>query len=163
MTTSAQLTYPTADRTPTLLRLGMLAGPLYVLVGLLEVLFRRGFDIRRHALSLMSNGSLGWIQIASFICSGVLVIARGDRPPPCHLSKPRGNGGTYPARGLRHRADWRGDLRRRSDGWLPAGHASGTAGLDELAWTPALHGWRDRVLRTDWGDSGVCVRVLPAA
>ncbi|HSE66462.1 MAG TPA: DUF998 domain-containing protein, partial [Gemmatimonadales bacterium] len=75
MTTSTQLTYPATDRTPTLLRLGTLAGPLYVLVGLLEVLFRSGFDIRRHALSLMSNGSLGWIQIASFICSGVLVIA----------------------------------------------------------------------------------------
>jgi hypothetical protein len=74
MTTTAQLTYPTADRTPTLLRLGMLAGPLYVLVGLLEVLFRSGFDLRRHALSLMSNGGLGWIQIASFIGSGVLVI-----------------------------------------------------------------------------------------
>ncbi len=74
MTTTAQLSYPEADRTPTLLRLGMFAGPLYVLIGLLEVLFRSGFDIRRHALSLMSNGGLGWIQIGSFICSGVLVI-----------------------------------------------------------------------------------------
>ncbi|HSR92942.1 MAG TPA: DUF998 domain-containing protein [Gemmatimonadales bacterium] len=74
MTTTAQLSYPEADRTPTLLRLGMFAGPLYVLIGLLEVLFRSGFDIRRHALSLMSNGGLGWIQIGSFICSGVMVI-----------------------------------------------------------------------------------------
>jgi hypothetical protein len=74
MTTTTELSYSPTDRTPTLLRLGMLAGPLYVLVGLLEVLFRSGFDIRRHALSLMSNGDLGWIQIASFICSGVLVI-----------------------------------------------------------------------------------------
>ena len=74
MTTTAPISYPEADRTPTLLRLGMFAGPLYVLIGLLEVLFRSGFDIRRHALSLMSNGGLGWIQIGSFICSGVMVI-----------------------------------------------------------------------------------------
>ena len=56
MTTTAQLSYPEADRTPPSLRLGMLAGPLYVLVGLLEVLFRSGFDIRRHALSLTEQG-----------------------------------------------------------------------------------------------------------
>ena len=74
MTTTTELSFSPADRTPALLRLGMLAGPLYVVIGLLEVLFRSGFDIRRHALSLMSNGGLGWIQIASFICSGILVI-----------------------------------------------------------------------------------------
>src|SRR5262245_59627328 len=72
--TTTELSYSPSDRTPALLRLGMLAGPLYVVIGVLEVLFRSGFDIRRHALSLMSNGSLGWIQIASFICSGILVI-----------------------------------------------------------------------------------------
>jgi hypothetical protein len=72
--TTTELSYSPTDRTPALLRLGLLAGPLYVVIGLLEVVFRSGFDIRRHALSLMSNGSLGWIQIASFICSGILVI-----------------------------------------------------------------------------------------
>ena len=61
--------------TRRLLTYGALAGPLYVVVGLLQVLFREGFDIRRHALSLMSNGSLGWIQVANFMLSGLLVIA----------------------------------------------------------------------------------------
>jgi hypothetical protein len=61
--------------TDRLLKCGVLAGPVYVVVGLLQVIFRDGFDIRRHALSLMSNGSLGWIQVASFIVSGLLVIA----------------------------------------------------------------------------------------
>jgi hypothetical membrane protein len=61
--------------TDFLLKCGILAGPVYVVVGLLQVLLREGFDIRRHALSLMSNGSLGWIQIATFIVSGALVIA----------------------------------------------------------------------------------------
>ena len=53
---------------------GVLAGPFYVLVGLIEILIRPGFDIRRHALSLMSNGDLGWIQIGNFVITGCLVI-----------------------------------------------------------------------------------------
>jgi uncharacterized protein DUF998 len=64
-----------SSRIRTLLVCGVLAGPLYITVGVLEILFRQGFDIRRHALSLMSNGPAGWIQIASFIVSGGLVIA----------------------------------------------------------------------------------------
>ena len=49
--------------------------PSIVLVGLLQILIRPGFDIRRHPLSLMSNGPLGWIQIGNFIVTGSLVIA----------------------------------------------------------------------------------------
>ena len=36
---------------------GAVAGPLYVCVGTLEALLRRGFDIRIHSLSLLANGS----------------------------------------------------------------------------------------------------------
>ena len=49
--------------TNLLLKCGVLAGPVYVIVGLLQILFREGFDLRRHALSLMSNGPLGWIRL----------------------------------------------------------------------------------------------------
>jgi hypothetical protein len=61
--------------TPLLLALGFLAGPVYLLTGMAQALTRPGFDIRRHALSHLSNGNLGWIQIANFLVSGVLVIA----------------------------------------------------------------------------------------
>jgi len=61
--------------TQMLLYFAILAGPLYVVVGLAQVLLRQGFDVRRHALSLLSNGSPGWIQIANFIVCGILVIA----------------------------------------------------------------------------------------
>ncbi|MEO8032769.1 MAG: DUF998 domain-containing protein [Gemmatimonadota bacterium] len=64
-----------ASRTRLLLLGGVLAGPFYVLVGLGQILLRPGFDIHRHALSLMSNGNLGWIQVGNFIISGCLVIA----------------------------------------------------------------------------------------
>ncbi len=72
------------DRRPTrsgnrvtrgLLLAGAAAGPLYVVVGLLQALTRPGFDLTRHELSLLSNGALGWIQITNFVLSGVLVIA----------------------------------------------------------------------------------------
>ena len=62
-------------RTRTLLICGILAGPLYVVVGLIEIAIRPGFDITRHPLSLMSLGDLGWIQIANFLVTGSLVIA----------------------------------------------------------------------------------------
>jgi hypothetical protein len=63
------------NTTRTLLTFGVIAGPFYVIVGLLQVLIRPGFDITRHDLSLMSNGDLGWIQIANFLVAGLLIIA----------------------------------------------------------------------------------------
>ncbi len=68
-----------ADRTSaitrSLLGYGLLAGPCYVLVGLVQALTRDGFDITRHDLSLLADGSHGWIQIANFIVSGVMTLA----------------------------------------------------------------------------------------
>jgi len=58
-----------------LLVCGLAAGPVYLTVGLAQVLTRDGFDVRRHALSLLSNGELGWIQIANFLVTGLLVLA----------------------------------------------------------------------------------------
>lgn len=60
--------------TRTLLACGVVAGPLYVVVGLFQMLIRDGFDIRRHALSLLANGDLGWIQTANFLVAGLLVV-----------------------------------------------------------------------------------------
>lgn len=61
--------------TRALLACGVVAGPLYVVLGLIQMLIRDGFDIRRHALSLLSNGELGWIQISNFLLTGLLLIA----------------------------------------------------------------------------------------
>lgn len=62
------------EQTKLLLTGGILAGPIYVLVGLAQILTREGFDITRHPLSMMSLGDLGWIQIANFIVTGLLVL-----------------------------------------------------------------------------------------
>lgn len=65
-------TTPRADRTRTLLACGVLAGPLFLSTVLAQALTRDGFDARRHPLSLLSLGDLGWIQIANFIIVGIL-------------------------------------------------------------------------------------------
>ena len=65
-----------ADRfTRSLLGYGVLAGPVYVVAALVQGLTRPGFDLLHDDVSLLSNGSLGWIQIANFILTGVFVIA----------------------------------------------------------------------------------------
>src|SRR2546430_14769998 len=65
----------TTTRTSTLLRCGVLAGPIFAVVGLAQAATRDGFDIRHHALSLLSNGPLGWIQIVNFLVTGTLTVA----------------------------------------------------------------------------------------
>jgi hypothetical membrane protein len=58
-----------------LLRCAEAAGPVYIIVGTLEALLRDGFDIRRHALSLLANGKWGWIHSVMMVTSGLLTIA----------------------------------------------------------------------------------------
>lgn len=59
----------------TLLACGALAGPVFVIVGFGQAFTRQGFDVTRHPLSVLSNGDLGWIQVANFLVSGLLVVA----------------------------------------------------------------------------------------
>jgi hypothetical protein len=58
-----------------LLRCGMLAGPFYLVVGLLQALLRDGFDLARHPISVLANGSGGWVQTANFAVTGLMVLA----------------------------------------------------------------------------------------
>jgi hypothetical membrane protein len=68
-------TLETTRQTRALLTCGVVAGPLFVAVALLQALTRDGFDLRRHPLSLLSLGDLGWIQITNFVVAGLLSIA----------------------------------------------------------------------------------------
>src|SRR5258708_7196471 len=61
--------------TRTLHMCGIVAGPLYMILGLIQMAIRPGFDITPHPLSLLSNGELGWIQISNFVVAGALLIA----------------------------------------------------------------------------------------
>ena len=64
-----------AKLTRVLLLCGVVAGPIYVIVGVIEMLTRPGFDPTRHDLSLMSNGDWGWIHVSLLILTGLLTIA----------------------------------------------------------------------------------------
>src|SRR6516164_11303750 len=61
--------------TRALLTCGVVAGPLFTVVGLTQAFTRPGFDLTRHALRLLENGDLGWIQISSFLLTGLLFVA----------------------------------------------------------------------------------------
>jgi Protein of unknown function (DUF998) len=58
-----------------LLTAGIMAGPFFIVVSLLQAFTREGFDMVRHPASLLSLGDWGWIQIANFVLSGLLFIA----------------------------------------------------------------------------------------
>jgi Protein of unknown function (DUF998) len=78
-TASTTAPAPTCDKatgvTKSLLGYGVIAGPLYFVVGLAQAATRDGFDLGRHPFSLLSNGPLGWIQIANFVLTGLMTIA----------------------------------------------------------------------------------------
>lgn len=65
-----------ADR---LLLAGALAGPVFFASASTQMLTREGFDITRHPISQLSTGSLGWIQITTFVLAGLggLALAAG--------------------------------------------------------------------------------------
>src|SRR6266567_4877568 len=71
----SQVTHVLTKQTRALLICGLIAGPFYIVVGLIQALTRPGFDIIRHDLSLLANGDLGWIQITNLVLAGLLVVA----------------------------------------------------------------------------------------
>lgn len=65
---------PTAMTTRVLVACGLVAGPLFILVALIQIPTRSGFDLGRHPLSALSLGDGGWIQVANFVVAGALSI-----------------------------------------------------------------------------------------
>ncbi|MET8504219.1 DUF998 domain-containing protein [Streptomyces sp. NPDC004787] len=54
---------------------GVVAGPLFLAVGLAQGFARDGFDFTRNAISQLALGEAGWIQTASFVLTGALLLA----------------------------------------------------------------------------------------
>ncbi|MDP9865719.1 MULTISPECIES: DUF998 domain-containing protein [Streptosporangium] len=61
--------------TRSLLTCAAVAAPLWTVVSLAQAATREGFDLTRHPLSALSNGSLGWLQITNFLLAGILTVA----------------------------------------------------------------------------------------
>jgi hypothetical protein len=127
----------TATRvTKSLLGYGVIAGPLYVLVSLAQALTREGFDLSRHEWSLLSNGSLGWIQITNFLVTGLMTIAFAVG---VRRVLPTGSGTTWAPRliatygvGLIAAGVFRADPALGFPTGAPAGQA-------QVSWHGALH------------------------
>lgn len=81
LTTSGSPGSPVAPAAPprrltnALLACGVIAGPLWVGVVVVQMLIRPGFDLRHDPVSVLSLGDLGWIQRTDFIVAGLLVLA----------------------------------------------------------------------------------------
>ncbi|MGW8767353.1 DUF998 domain-containing protein [Streptomyces sp. NPDC055815] len=54
---------------------GVVGGPLFLAVGLAQGFARDGFDFTRNAISQLALGEAGWIQTASFVLTGTLLLA----------------------------------------------------------------------------------------
>ncbi|MDT5328367.1 MAG: hypothetical protein QOF25_5519 [Mycobacterium sp.] len=128
---------PLADRiTNSLLGFGVIAGPIYVVAVAAQALTRDGYDPTRRAASQLANGSLGWIQIATFLVTGAMTIAAAvgmRRALGPGRSSAWGSGliAAYGA-GLVAAALFRADP---SDGFPP-----GTpAGVGEVSWHGLVH------------------------
>lgn len=77
---------PRPDRPPFLSAIA--AGLLFSAVSTIEMFARPGFDIARHAISMLSLGERGWVMVATFILSGLLVLL-------CALRMRQSDGGLF--------------------------------------------------------------------
>lgn len=75
--------------TRSMLGWGVVAGPFYLVVGLVLALTRDGFDFSRHPLSVLMLGELGWMQVTNLALSGVMVLVAGVGTARAHA---RGTG-----------------------------------------------------------------------
>lgn len=60
--------------TRSLLGWGLVVGPFYFVVSLAQAFVREGFDLSRHPLSALANGTGGWVQTLNLAASGLMVI-----------------------------------------------------------------------------------------
>ncbi|NOU92928.1 DUF998 domain-containing protein [Paenibacillus sp. LMG 31456] len=53
---------------------GAISAPFFYAIVLVQVFTRTGFDIKRHAISSLTLGDLGWIQRTDFIVTGLFAV-----------------------------------------------------------------------------------------
>lgn len=75
--------------TKSLLGYGVLAGVVFEASIISQGLTRHGFRIAHDDASLLSNGPLGWIQIATFVMAGLMTIAAAAGMRRALLSRPK--------------------------------------------------------------------------
>lgn len=135
---TATMTQTTDTRTTrALLAGGVIGGLLFITVVVLQEFTREGFDPKRHTLSQLSTGDLGWLQITNFIVSGLLFVA-------CAIGMRRalrnGRAGTWGPRlfgAFGVALIWGGVFVTDPVNAFPPGTPDGVP--DRLSWHGALH------------------------
>ncbi len=84
---------PAQRVTRSLLGYGVLAGVVFEVSILIQGLTRHGFRLAHDDASLLGNGPLGWIQIATFLVSGAMTIACAAGARRALASPPAGRWG----------------------------------------------------------------------
>ena len=78
---TAQSTRPAAECSPrarvtkSLLGYGVIVGPFYVLASVVQGLLTPGFSFSRDSWSTLSLGGAGWVHVAVFIVTGLMLLA----------------------------------------------------------------------------------------
>ncbi|MBS1697022.1 MAG: DUF998 domain-containing protein [Actinobacteria bacterium] len=54
---------------------GVMVGPWFVGLSLIQAAVRPGFDLSKHEVSLLLVGAAGWVQVVNFVLTGLLSIA----------------------------------------------------------------------------------------
>lgn len=65
---------PAAAVTRSMLGWGVVAGPFYLVFGLILAFTRPGFDLGRDALSLLLLGDNGWLQALNLVLAGLMTV-----------------------------------------------------------------------------------------
>jgi hypothetical membrane protein len=66
--------FASSVRIKTWLFCGLVSGPLFMTVNVMQILTTEGFDFWKHPVSLLMAAPLGGIQIANFLVGGVLTL-----------------------------------------------------------------------------------------
>ncbi len=87
---TTQTCTPAQRVTKSLLGYGVLAGTVFEASVVIQGLTRHGFRIAHDDASLLANGPLGWIQVATFLLAGATTIAAALGMHRAMASRPRG-------------------------------------------------------------------------
>ncbi|HZU59114.1 MAG TPA: DUF998 domain-containing protein [Actinocrinis sp.] len=136
-TLSPAATYASGVSTRALLGCVALAFPLWGVVSLAQAATRRPFNITRHPLSILSNGTLGWIQITNFVLCGVLALIGSAGLRRALSGAPGGRWVPRLVAGAGAGMIAAGVFRMDPDNGFPAGAPTGTA--TTMSWHSALH------------------------
>ncbi|MPZ28765.1 MAG: DUF998 domain-containing protein [Micromonosporaceae bacterium] len=127
----------TTPATRRMLWAGVIGGPLFIGAVVIQELTRAGFDPREHALSQLSTGDLGWLQITNFIVSGLLFVAAAVGIRRVLHPGRAGRWGPWLIGIFGGALVWGGVFVADPANGFPPGTPEGSP--DELSWHGALH------------------------